>query len=138
MTRTGLSTAEITALLRQVPTILVAIPDTVHLLYRLKARGHRLFCLSNMHVASIEYLDQAYTFWEVFEGRVISCRIHLIKPEPAIYRHLLTQYALDGTDTVFIDDVAVNLHAAAEFGIRTIQFENPGQCELQLKALGCL
>jgi hypothetical protein len=32
----------------------------------------------------IEYLEKAYTFWEVFEGGVISCRVHLIKPEPEI------------------------------------------------------
>jgi putative hydrolase of the HAD superfamily len=136
--RTGLPMADITALLQAVPPALVAIPDTVQLLYRLKARGHRLFCLSNMHVASIEYLDRTYDFWEVFEGRVISCYINLIKPEPAIYRHLLEQHGLDGTDTVFIDDVAVNLHAAAEFGIRTIQFESPQQCEERLKEFGCL
>jgi putative hydrolase of the HAD superfamily len=136
--RTGLTLADVTAFLQAVPAALVAIPDTVQLLYRLKAQGHRLFCLSNMHVASIEHLDQAYDFWEVFEGRVISCHINLIKPEPAIYRHLLTQHGLDGADTVFIDDVAVNLQAAARFGIRTIQFENAAQCERQLKELGCL
>ena len=53
-------------------------------------------------------------------------------------RHLLAQYALDGTETVFIDDVAVNLQATAESGIRSIQFESPGQCEIRLKEPGCL
>lgn len=136
--RTGLSVAEVAEFLRQVPPALVPIPGTVALMYRLKEKGHRLFCLSNMHVASIEHLEKAYAFWEIFEGTVISCRIHAIKPEPAIYAHLLERHGLNGPETVFIDDVEVNLEAAARFGIQTIRFENLAQCERQLQALGCI
>jgi putative hydrolase of the HAD superfamily len=136
--RTGLPEAAVAAFLRQVPPALVAIPETVDLLYRLKGQGHTLFCLSNMHVASIDHLEQSYTFWEVFAGTVISCRLHLCKPEPAIYAYLLETYGLDGADTVFIDDTDVNLAAAAPFGIRTVKFESPTQCESQLRALGYL
>lgn len=136
--RTGLSASEVAGFLHRVPAALVPIPETVALLYRLKEKGHRLYCLSNMHTASIEHLERAYPFWDVFEGKVISCRIHLIKPEPAIYAHLLEQFGLNGPETLFIDDTQVNLDAAARFGIRTIRFENPAQCESQLHALGCL
>jgi len=136
--RTGLSESEIEKLFRTVPPSLVAIPETVDLLYRLRARGHRLYVLSNMHFAFIEHLETTYTFWEVFEGGVISCRIHLIKPEPEIYSHLLREYALNEAETVFIDDTEVNLEAAARFGILTIRFENPEQCEKQLRALNCI
>src|SRR6266850_8121987 len=45
--RTGLSVLDLTDLMQQVPLALVAIPGTVDLLYRLKARGHKLYCLSN-------------------------------------------------------------------------------------------
>jgi putative hydrolase of the HAD superfamily len=136
--RTGLSVPDVAKFMRQVPPSLVAIPDTVELLYRLKANGHKLFCLSNMHITAIEYLEKVYTFWRVFEDTVISCRIHLIKPEPAIYAHLLEKHRLYGTKTVFIDDVKVNLQAAERFGIHTIQFDNPAQCESQLMMLGCI
>ena len=136
--RTGLPEAEIASLLHDVPFALVAIPETVALLYRLKSQGHRLFCLSNMHVASIEHLERTYTFWEVFTGTVISCRINLCKPEPAIYAYLLETHGLDAKDTVFIDDVAVNLSAAERFGIRTIQFESPAQCDRRLREMDCI
>ena len=136
--RTGLSEIDVAEFLYQVPAALVAIPGTVDLMYRLKAQGHMLFCLSNMHVASIEHLEKSYTFWEVFSGAVISCRLHLCKPEPTIYAYLLETYGLDGEDTVFIDDTEVNLSAAAKFGINTVKFESPGQCESQLQALGCI
>jgi hypothetical protein len=34
--------------------------------------------------------------------------------------------------------VEVNLAAGAKFGMQTIKFENPAQCERQLRALGCI
>lgn len=136
--RTGLSIARVTDLMRSLRESLVAIPATVDLLHRLKRQGHTLFCLSNMHVASIAHLESTYAFWHVFAGIVISCRLHLIKPEPAIYQHLLEKHGLTATETIFIDDMPVNLDAAAQFGIRPIRFEHPEQCERQLRAMGCL
>ena len=136
--RTGLSEPEIGKLFRAVPPSLVAIPGTVDLLYRLRARGHRLYVLSNMHSVFIKHLETTYTFWDVFEGGVISCRVHLIKPEPEIYSHILRLYDLNGAETVFIDDTEVNLEAAARFGMLTIKFQNPEQCEEHLRALNCI
>ena len=69
---------------------------------------------------------------------VISCRLNLCKPEAAIFTYLLETYGLDGADTVFIDDTEVNLSAAAKFGIHTVKFESPAQCESRLQALGCI
>lgn len=136
--RIGLPEADIEKFLQQVPPALVPIPAMVDLLYRLKANGHRLFCLSNMHVASIEYLESAYTFWEVFEGVVVSCRLQLCKPEAAIYGYLLETYGLNANDTVFIDDTPENLTAAADLGLHALRFESPAQCERELKVLGCI
>ncbi len=122
----------------RVSTAWAPVPGTVDLLRRLRVRGHRLFCLSNMHPASWSYLERSCDFWELFAGIAISCHVRLIKPEPAIYAHLLARYGLDGSRTVFIDDRDVNLVAAAFFGIQTIKFETPAQCETRLRALGCL
>ena len=136
--RTGLSQREVLNFLWRVPASLVAIPDTVELLYRLRSQGHFLYCLSNMHLASIEHLEKAYTFWDVFSGKVISSRLNLCKPEPEIYTHLLETYQLNPTKTVFIDDLDVNLTAARQFGIQTIRFESPYQCANQLTTLRCV
>lgn len=136
--RTGLSEARVSEFLRRVPLELAPIPGTIDLMYRLQLVGHKLFCLSNIHASFIDHLEKAHTFWEVFSGTVISCRVHLCKPESAIYAHLLTAYALRAPDTVFIDDVDVNLTAAAAFSMHTIKFQNPAQCEAELQALGCL
>jgi putative hydrolase of the HAD superfamily len=131
--RTGVAVDQIRRLLHAVPPSLVVFPDTVDLLYRLKREGHPLYCLSNMHFASIEYLEQTHTFWDVFSGKVISCRLQLCKPETAIYQHLLRTYGLKPEQTLFIDDVQENLDAAAKLGIKTLRFENAAQCERGLR-----
>ena len=133
--RSAVAAGEIKRLLHAVPPSLVVFPETVELLYRLKRKGYPLYCLSNMHFASIEYLEKTHTFWEVFNGAVISCRLQLCKPEAGIYEHLLRTYGLRAEETLFIDDVQKNLDAAAQLGIRTLRFQNAAQCERELRAL---
>ena len=132
----GIPAAEFSRFMERMAVAWTPIPETVDLLYRLRAQGHTLFCLSNMHPPSIQFLEDAYGFWDVFTGRVISCRVGLCKPEPAIYAHLLARYGLTARETVFIDDLQPNLTAAAAFGIETIRFESPAQCAAALRALG--
>jgi putative hydrolase of the HAD superfamily len=134
--RTGMAPSEIRRLLLAVPASLTPIPETIELLHRLKARGYPLYCLSNMHVASIEHLEREHQFFEVFTGKVISCRLNLCKPEPAIYEQALKLHKLKANETVFIDDVAVNVAAAAKLRMHTIQFRDAAQCERELRALG--
>ena len=134
--RTALSAVDIARFLQQMSAAWVTIPGTIDLLHRLHAKGQALFCLSNMHAASITYLEKTYAFWEVFSGVVISSRTQLIKPEPEIYTHLLDKYGLNAPETIFIDDTRANLEAAAQMNIKTIHFENPLHCERQLHALG--
>jgi putative hydrolase of the HAD superfamily len=136
--RTGLAADDIARFFDRVSTAWVPIPGSVGLLRRVRAKGHKVFCLSNMHPASWTFLQQSCHFWELFAGVAISCQVQLIKPEPAIYAKFLGQHGLEGAQTVFIDDRDVNLDAAARFGIQTIKFENPGQCESRLQALGCI
>ena len=134
--RSGVAAAELARFMERMAVAWTPIHETVDLLYRLRTKGHALFCLSNMHPASTAFLERAFTFWDVFTGQVISCRVGLCKPEPAIYAHLLERYELAGAETVFIDDLEVNLAAAREFGIRTIRFEDPAQCVRALRAFG--
>lgn len=136
--RTALPTADIAAFFAQVPLSLGLVDDTHALLPRVKQAGHRLYCLSNMAQHSLDFLERAYDFWPLFDGRVFSCVVKLIKPEAAIYAHLLEHHALEASDTVFVDDLQVNLEAAARFGIKTIRFESAAQCERELAALGCI
>ena len=137
-TRTGLSNHSVARLFDAVPASLTPIEATIDLVRAVKAAGHPLFVLSNMQLASADFLEKRHDIWGLFEGVVFSSRIQMVKPEPGIYEHLLAEYRLDPGETVFIDDIGENLDAASAFGIRTIRFFEPAQCRADLEKLACL
>lgn len=136
--RSGIEHAVVVDFFRTVTEGLVAKEETVDLLYRVRAAGNEVYCLSNMPGETFDYLERTHSFWDAFSGMVVSYRIGHCKPEPAIYEHLLSTFALVAEETVFIDDMPANLAAAETFGIRTIRFESAGQVESELRGLGAL
>ena len=137
-TRTGLPARDIARLLNAVPRFLTPIDKTIDLICRLSDTGNTLFVLSNMHRASITYLEQQHDIWEMFHGVVISSRIKTVKPEIQIYQHLLDKFQLRPAETIFIDDTQENLTAASSLGIQTIRFFDSTQCGRALVDRQCL
>jgi putative hydrolase of the HAD superfamily len=131
--RTGLPVALIERLLAAVPLFLTPIQATIELIHDLYGTTNRLFVLSNMHLASIAYLEERHGIWDMFDGIVISSRVQMVKPEHRIYEYLLRRYQLEPAATVFIDDMAENLAAASSLGIRTIRFIDSDQCARELE-----
>lgn len=136
--RTGLPATEIERLLDAVPPFLAPFTSVVELVADVKRAGHRLFVLSNMHRASIDYLERTHDFWKYFDGSVISCRIEHVKPEREIYEYLLSAYELEATDTLFIDDMQENVDSASRLGIRTVHYRDVDQCRRDLRDHGVL
>ncbi len=136
--RTGLPESELRRFMQAVPPFLTPIDKSLQLIQELKNNNNKLYVLSNMHVASITHIEKEYSFWDLFDGKVISSRVHKVKPESDIYQHLLDRYRLNINETVFIDDTDINLRVAADLGIMTIKFDNPDQCKRELVNLGCL
>ena len=136
--RTGLARDRIKALLNAVPEFLTPIEETISLIRTIRNSNHKLFVLSNMHPASISYLEKTHDIWHLFDGVVISSRIQMVKPEIQIYEHLLATYGLIAAETVFIDDLSENLAVASTLGIQTIRFVDADQCKQDLTNLGCL
>jgi putative hydrolase of the HAD superfamily len=133
--RIGWTRQEVAAILSAVRDSLVAKPDTVELIRALQQRGIPLYCLSNMPVEVYAHLREHHTFWDAFNGVVISGDIQLMKPEPEIFKHLLDAFKLRPEETVFIDDVLANIDGAKKLGLHTIWFKNAAQCQRELDAL---
>ena len=133
--RSGRSAAELAALLDSMRESLVTKPATVELLRTLHGRGIPLYCLSDMPLSVYRYLRARHDFWDVFSGIVISAEVRLLKPEPAIYRHLLAQHGLVAGRTVFIDDMPGNAEGARACGMRAIQFHDIEQVRGELLPL---
>ena len=131
--RAGRPVPELNGLFEVVRDSLHPKQDTVALLGSLSARGVPLYCLSNMPSKIYATLSQRFDFWQHFDGIVISGDIRMVKPEPAIFRHLLERYGLRAGDTVFVDDLPANVEAAQRLGLHGVVFENAAQCELALR-----
>ena len=100
------------------------VAATERLVGELKAAGYRLYVLSNMSREFIDFLRQT-EIYRSFDGEVVSCEEHVVKPEARIYEILLDRYGLKPDETIFIDDRRSNLEAAARFGIATFHFGDP-------------
>ena len=107
------------------------IPATKSLVEALKVAGYRLYVLSNMSLEFIEFLHTKEVY-KNFEGEVVSCYEHIVKPEAEIYKILVDRYQLNEAETLFIDDRKANIEAAIELGWQGFHFDahNPDEsCE---------
>jgi len=132
--QTGRSPDETRTLIHATRESLKPIAGTITLLEELAAAGVHLYLLSNMPVSTFEYLVQHHKFFSHFKHLVISGAILLVKPEPAIYKHLVEQTGIVPAESVFIDDLLKNIIAARECGFHAIQFSDPESCRAQLRA----
>lgn len=112
------------------------VAGTTALLPRLQAAGYPMYALTDNVHEIVAHLRNRYDFWQYFRGVVVSAEIGLLKPEPAIFRHLLETHALRAESTVFIDDMPANVIGAREQGMHAIQFESADQVAHDLAALG--
>jgi len=130
---TGLSIDETRALIHATRESLRPIPGTIALVEELSAKGAHLYLLSNMPASTFAYLEQRHAFFRHFRQLVISGAILLIKPDPAIYKHLVEKTGIVPAESVFIDDVLKNVVAARESGLHAIQFRDPESCRAELR-----
>jgi putative hydrolase of the HAD superfamily len=125
--RAGRPTPELDTLFEVIRDSLVPKPDTAELLQSLRDRDVPLYCLSNMPAGIYHELRAKHDFWRHFQGVVISGLVGMVKPEPQIYQYLLDTYGLRAADTVFIDDLPVNVEAANAVGLRGLHFRSAAQ-----------
>jgi len=89
-----------------------------------KRDGHQLYILSNWDPESFALLERVYPdFFALFDGKIISGEVGLLKPDPTIYQHLLETFDLNPSDCLFIDDQMSNIHAAESIGMRTVHYQ---------------
>ena len=131
--RAGITPQQMRALLQTANEALQPIPGTIQLVEELAAAGVHLYLLSNMPVSTFQYLVKTHGFFAHFRELVISGAILMIKPDPAIYKHLIEKTGIVPGESIFIDDLLRNVVAARESGLHAIQFTDPDACRAELR-----
>ena len=98
---------------------------TVDIFYKVKELNYPCYILSNWSAETYEGMEQKYPFLKDFEGKIISGRDFLIKPDPAIYELAISRFDLVPQETLFIDDRLDNIEAAQKLNFQTIHLTDP-------------
>jgi len=97
------------------------VPGMEKLVRRLKDAGYGIYLLSNASKAQHEYWPRVFAS-ELFDGKLISCDVKVVKPCHRIYQLFTEKFSLIPEECVFIDDSPANVAGAIACGWHGIVF----------------
>lgn len=101
------------------------LPGMDALIRELKARGFGIYLLSNAGPSFEEYRSRIPAI-DCFEGVLVSCNEHVVKPGAPIYLLLCERYGLEPASCLFVDDLPRNVVGAQRAGMQGYVFDgNP-------------
>ena len=126
---------EVDILWDKLPMITGMRPYAMEWIESLKARGMKLYVLSNFGNVAFDINSQVYEFLPLMDGKVISYELGITKPDRRIYEALYQKYDIDPKQAVFIDDRRENVDGAIAAGMKGILFESYEQAKEELGRL---
>jgi len=111
--------------------------EAVGLVRKLRKEGYGLFFLTNTELEITEF-NKGKGLFELFDKGYFSTEMHMKKPDPKIYRAVLSDLGEKPRETIFIDDDIENINGAlrAFKTINTLKYENVQQCRMGLRGYG--
>lgn len=103
----------------------------------LHAQGYPCYLLSNF-TDQFEGMPERVPVLKKLDGMVVSYRIHLLKPDPAIYLYAAETFGIKPEETLFVDDVLANVEGARKVGMQGYLFTTSEAFEKYLKERGIL
>ena len=115
---------------------ILTIDGMYELVKELKLKGYGIFLLSNASVRQHEYWPHIPAS-ELFDGKLVSSDVHLVKPQPEIFRLFCETFHTPAEECYFIDDSPQNIEGAYETGIQGFIFRGDvGILRKALRAVG--
>jgi 2-haloacid dehalogenase len=117
------------------------LEEGVAIMEKLEAADVPLFGLTNWSAETFPYAWEHYPALRRFRDIVVSGRVKLVKPDPAIFEEMRQRIAaqLPGIlagELVFIDDNLKNAEAATALGWHGVHHTSAAQTEARLRELG--
>ena len=102
-------------------------PDVWEAVGRLKEKGYRIYLLSNYSSVLFEKHTAGAAFHAFLDGKMMSYDVHVVKPDPSIYRHLFARYGLEPGECLFFDDREENVAASRQLGMDAVRIVSKEQ-----------
>jgi putative hydrolase of the HAD superfamily len=102
------------------------------------ADSARIGCLSNTNAYQWDAHFGALPLIGAFEFRFLSFELGLVKPDPAIFGAVAARLPAQPARVLFLDDNAVNVESAVEFGFRAHLVRGVGEARRALVDAGVL
>ena len=96
---------------------------------------YRTGILSNAGSDARSMFTSIFGFDRLVDEMIISAEEGIVKPDERIYQIALDKLGVEPQETVFLDDLRVNVEAARQLGIKAVQFFNPSQAISDIRAL---
>jgi len=109
--------------------------DVIELIQRLKS-NYKLGLISNTNPIHASHIQKVYTHISRFDKVWFSNEAGVRKPDTGLFKMMLDHFDVEPHETVFIDDMGINVESARSIGINAIQFKNAQQLEKDLLDLG--
>lgn len=98
------------------------LPAMGELVRELKSAGYGVYLLSNAG-PSFEVYRHRIPAIEYFDGVLVSCFEHVVKPDSPIYLLLCERYGLEPASCLFVDDLLRNVVGAQRAGMRGYHYD---------------
>jgi 2-haloacid dehalogenase len=117
------------------------LEDGVATVDKLDAAGVPLFGLTNWSAETFPYAWDNFPVLRRFKDIIVSGRVKLIKPDPAIFAAMHERIAarlpgIEAHELVFIDDNLKNAQAASALGWHGVHHTSAAETEAKLRELG--
>jgi 2-haloacid dehalogenase len=117
------------------------LDDGVAIMEKLEAAEVPLFGLTNWSAETFPYAWENYPVLRRFRDIIVSGRVGLVKPDPAIFAAMLERIhaqmpGIEPSELVFIDDNPKNAAAATALGWYGVHHISAAQTEARLRELG--
>lgn len=91
--------------------------------------------LSNNFSSLRGNLTSHWKIADAFDAIVISSEVHLLKPDPLMYRLVLEQLQVEPGEAIFVDDFIENIVGAQTAGMYAVHFQAPDQARMEINRL---
>ncbi len=99
-------------------------------------KRHRIALLSNINVLHFNYLKENFSIFGIFHDIFASCEMGCIKPNPEIYRKLVSALRVMPEEVFYVDDRPELIEQANALGIRGFVYKGTEQLKLDLASCG--